>query len=679
MEEPSQYIERDISWLAFNHRVLQEAENPGTPLYERIKFLAIYSSNLDEFYRVRVASLRSFRQLKKSTRKALEINPKQLLKEIRETVDAQQKTFGRIFTGQILPALAEEGIHLVDETAFGPAETDFARAWFRQRVAPVLEVRFTQDPASAPFLKNKVVYLLATFGDTPELALVEIPVPDLPRFVPLPSSDENHTAIAFLDDIIRCNLPEFLNRPVSGIYALKFSRDAELYIDDEYDGDLLEKIKKGLDNRHIGLPTRVLYDSAMPPDVLAQVKQLWGLNKNDLIPGARYHNFHDFFSFPDPKGHEHLHFPPLPALPCPALDQSESILSAMEKRDIMLHFPYHRYDYVLRLLGEAASDPVVKSIRITLYRVADPSEVINALLEACRNGKEVVVFIEAKARFDEATNLKAGETLTRAGAKVYYSYPGIKVHAKLLLIEAEDSRKPSRYAYLSTGNFNEKTARVYADHGLFTADKRLTRDVRRVFDLLERKIITPGVRHLFVAPFDLRERFTQLIDQEIKLAASGKGGSVAVKLNSLEDKTMIDKLREAEKAGVRVRLIVRGIFCMNTEQIGQGKQFVACSIVDRYLEHARVFFFGNDGDEICMIASADWMGRNLDRRIEVAIPVYDANIRQQLKRILRIQLGQNAKARLLDGKLENPFRYKAAANSPQVQIYNLIRDDFQSN
>lgn len=680
--QESPYIDRDISWLSFNHRVLQEAQNPTAPLYERIKFLAIFSSNLDEFYRVRVASLRSFRQLEKATRKALAVKPRRQLKQIRTIVEAQQQEFGRIFNEEILPALSKEGIFLLKEPDFSAEQTSFAENFFREKIQPVLEITWLSAHTPPPFLKNKAIYLIIVFPDSEDLALLEIPSAGFQRFVSLPQEAGQQMAIAFVEDVIRLNLERLLFRPVSGAYAVKLSRDAEMYIDDEYSGDLLVKIKKGLEDRHVGLPTRFLFDDRIPAAVLQKVKSIWSLNKNDLIPGARYHNFNDFFSFPRPQNSPHLTDIPYPPLPHLAMETATSLLELMEAEDQLLHFPYHKYDYVLRLLKEAAGAPQVKSIRITLYRVSTPvSAVIGALLEACKNQKEVIVFIEAKARFDEASNLEAGEQLTSAGAKVYYSYPGIKVHAKMLLITSNKTGTPFHYGYLSTGNFNEKTAGIYADHALFTCDPNLTRDMVRVFDLLERKIIKPSTKHLFVAPFDLRDRFYKLIDKEIEQAKSGQDANIIAKLNSLEDKEMIDKLYEASRAGVNVSLIIRGICCLKAGVSGLSENIRAISIVERYLEHARVFIFGHSGQETVYLASADWMNRNLDHRIEVAIPLYHPRLIEEIRRIIDIQLSDVCKARILDETLQNRFRSPQSGGlpSPQTLIYQYIRDKLPPN
>ncbi|MCB0634345.1 MAG: polyphosphate kinase 1, partial [Lewinella sp.] len=442
----------------------------------------------------------------------------------------------------------------------------------------------------------------------------------------------------------------------------------------EFSGDLVEKIQAGLTERKIGLPTRFLYDSRMPEELIIRLKALFKLTKNDMIPGARYHNFNDFFSFPDPTNNAGLHFKDLPPLPHPKLEGAGSIMSVMQKQDVMLHYPYQKYDYVPQLIREAAADPAVRAFRITLYRVAGKSAIVQALLEALRSGKKVMAFIEAKARFDEASNLHWGRELEKAGAKVQYSYPGIKVHTKLLLIEQELEEKTRYFAYLATGNFNEKTARIYCDHGLLTTDKRLGKEVTKVFDVLEGKVIVPKTKHLLVAPFYLRDRLLELIDREIELAKAGKPAYMILKMNSLEEQGMIEKLLEAGAAGVKIKMIVRGICCLLPDP---DHNIEIISIVDRFLEHARVLIFGNDGDELVYTASADWMQRNLYNRIEVAIPIYDPAIKQQLRHIIDIQLADNRKARVLCAEAENSFRdpeEKQATRRAQLDIYHYLEE-----
>lgn len=655
--EKLEYINRDLSWLAFNQRVLQEAKDRRAPLYERIKFLAIHSSNLDEFYRVRVASLRSFKELKRKTRRKLdpEVKPGKELKLIRKAVEEQQEAFGRIFREDILPELAGHGIHLIKEDEFSEEQQAFARDYFFRKIRPQANAVFLEPEGKAPFLKNRGLYFAVEVERAGQLAIVEIPSEELPRFIILPSGGQDHY-ITFLDDIVRFNLEELLGRPCLGAYAVKLSRDAELYIDDEYSGNLLEKLRKGLEKRNVGLPTRFLYDSAMPDALLKRLRGLFGLSKDDLIPGARYHNFNDFFSFPNPTGDAGLHDPPMPPLPHPELEGLEKILPFLSRKDAMLHFPYQKYDYVPQLIEEAANDPDVRSIKITLYRVAARSAIVDSLLKARKNGKQVTAFIEAKARFDEASNLYWGEQLEKAGAYVFYSYPGIKVHTKLLLIQREEEQGLHNYAYLGTGNFNEKTARLYCDHALLTGDKRLGDEVAQIFLLLEKKVLMPRCEHMFVSPFTTRQRFVALIEREIEQARNGKAAYMILKMNSLEDPAMIEKLYEASQAGVKIQLIIRGICCLAPGVEGMSENIEAISIVDSFLEHARAYVFCNGGQEVVYTASADWMTRNLDHRVEAVMPILDEQIRQELRHIINLQLQDNTKARRIDAEQSNAYK-----------------------
>ncbi|MFN7116586.1 MAG: polyphosphate kinase 1 [Saprospiraceae bacterium] len=670
------YLKRDISWLDFNHRVLQEAQDQRVPLYERIKFLAIYSSNLDEFFRVRVAALRSFKELKKKTRRVLELKPKKELREIRQIVQAQQQQFGRIFRHEILPELRRQGIYLLDAQAYTQAQHAFARQYFTEQIKPLLKPVFLKEEHDAPFLENAALYFVVQFQHTDALAIVNIPSNHLPRFIILPDSGDQYH-ITFLDDIIKANLHLIFEQPVAAAYAIKLSRDAELDLADEYQGDLLEKIKKSLKKRHIGLPTRFLFDSEMPQELLERLKILFNITKNDLIPGARYHNFNDFFTFPNPLKDSNLHDIPLPPLSHPDLEQAESLLTAIQHKDHLLHFPYHKFDYVTRLIAEAALDAQVRSIRMTLYRIASASAIVEALLKACKSGKNVVVFIEAKARFDEENNLQWGARLEKAGAKVHYSQPGIKVHSKLLLISRETEGQLQHYAYIGTGNFNEKTARLYTDHALLTADQRLSAEVLQVFDYLEDSTEST-FHHLLVSPFTLRERFVAMIDQEIANVEAGKPAFIRLKMNSLEDKDMIRKLYEASQAGVMVQLIVRGICCLRAGWMGWSENIEVISIVDRFLEHARIYWFANGGAEVLYIASADWMTRNLDRRIEVATPIYNPQLFNELCNIFLLQWKDNTKARRIDAEQMNAFKESNGMEETvhaQLDIYQWLKQN----
>lgn len=650
------FEDRDISWLSFNHRVLQEAKGPNVPLYERLKFLAIYSANLDEFFRVRVSSMRSFKEMDKKTRKQLDVKPKKILKRIKAIVAAQQNEFGRIFEQEILKGLATENIHLINETKYTAEQAAFATRFFVDKVKPHLNPVFLDKAEDHLFLQNKALYLVVQFDDIGDrVAVVNIPSEEAGRFVVLPNIGNQHY-ITFLDDIIRYNLTEvFEKEEIKGVYGVKLSRDAELYLGDEFNGDLIKKLKKNLDKRKTGLPTRFLYDQNISVTLLKRLKELFELTKYDLVPGARYHNFNDFFGFPDPSNQAKLHDVAMPPLPHKGLANQTSLIAAIGKRDYILHFPYQAYDYVPKLIWEAAEDPKVAVIKVTLYRVASKSAVTSALLHALKKGKSVCAFIEAKARFDEASNLYWGEQLQEAGATVMYSYPGIKVHTKLLLIQRKEATKLRNYAYLGTGNFNEKTAKLYCDHAVLTADPRLAEEVIQVFDLLERKIILPKTKHLLISPFTTRSGFEKMIKKEIKLAKAGKEGYMILKMNSLEDRGLIEYLYEASCAGVKIKLIVRGICCLVPGIKNLSENIAVISVIDRFLEHARVYIFGNGGKEKMYLASADWMTRNLDRRVEVVFPVYDESTYQELRDIIELQLADNVKARIINQAQDNPY------------------------
>lgn len=669
------FHKRDTSWLSFNHRVLQEAADPDVPLYERIKFLAIYSSNLDEFYRVRVAALRQFKEMTKTDRKALlDIKPKQELKAIKATVHQQQIAFGRIFREEILPALKSHRIHLLHDIGdFSEDQIAFAKHFFGETILPYIQPQYLTKDQTPPFLKNRAIYLLATFQESQQLGLVHLPSDQISRFVVLPQRGDHHF-VAFLDDVIRLNLNRLFPEEIDQVFSIKVSRDAELYIDDEFSGDLLEKIKSSLEQRDTGLPTRMLYDARMSIDLTTQLKQIFQLKKNDLFPGGKYHNFNDFFGFPQVFSQPELNDKALDPLPHPVFKNGH-LIEAIQEKDQLLHFPYQHYHYVPDLILEAAEHPEIQKIKITLYRVASKSAVVQALLFALKKGKEVVAFIEAKARFDEASNIYWGKALEEAGATVLYSYPVIKVHTKLLYFEFSKASKWNNFAYLGTGNFNEKTAKLYADHALLTSNREIVKDVAQVFGILERKILIPKTKRLLVSPFNSRSGFEKLIQREIDLAKAGKPAYMVLKMNSLEDLEMVNQLYRANREGVKITLIVRGICCLVPGIPGQSEHIEAFSLVDRFLEHARVYIFGNQGQEELFIASADWMTRNLDRRIEVVIPILDTALKQEIRHIIDLQLADNTKLRRITADLTNPYVEKKQDQKPinaQTAIYDYL-------
>ncbi len=683
---------REISWLHFNARVLQEARDARNPLYERIKFLAIYSSNLDEFFRVRVASLRSLLNLKKAEHKDFEIDPRQLLKKIHKIVEAQQEAFGKIFQSQVVPELRRHNIFLVNETELTSGQAENVRRYFIEKVLPLLKPIFPDKSPNDPFINNRSLYfaielaprdemITADNKEDSEYAILEIPSSDLPRFFALKKEGKN-TYVMFLDDVVRLSLPEyFVRNEVRGVFSFKMTRDAELHIEDEFQGDLLSKIKEGLSIRKKGIPSRFLYDPHMPEAMLKYLSKYFKLGEDDLIPGGKYHNFSDLMSFPNP-GIPSLENKLQPPLAHRDLKDARSIFPVIAQKDIMLFYPYQTYDYVLQFINQAAKDQAVVAIKITLYRVADNSQVVEALKNAAKNGKEVTAFVEIKARFDEEQNLYWAGELERSGVKVLYSFPGLKVHCKLCIVTRMERGEKKRYCYLGSGNFNEKTATLYSDVGLFTTDPRITKEVKEVFQILGRKERSADFEHLLVAPFSMRKSFEKRIDKEIKFAKDGKRAEIIIKLNSLEDLDMIERLYEASIAGVKIRIIVRGLCCIIPGVPGMSMNIRAVSIIDRYLEHARVFIFHNGGEEKYYVASADWMTRNLSHRVEVGFPVYDESIRKELRQFIDMQLGDNTKARIIaKGKLNKYKRPSGGAEKIEAQIdfYKYLRTKHKAN
>ena len=655
-------VNRELSWLSFNGRVLQEAMDPSVPLFERLNFLSIFSSNLDEFFRVRVAHWRSLLRLKKKTVKKLSVSPSRLLREIHRVVQGQQEQFGEVFRGQILPDLERRGIFLVNESAVTARQGEFLRRFFRETVLPYVQP-VTLDGRTVPFLADRGVYLvvelwpeysIALAAAKPLYALVEVPAPPLERFVTLPAEGDRHV-VMFLDDVVRYNLPSlFPGYEVGGAYAVKLSRDAGLYIEDEFSGDVVQAIRKSLRKREVGPPSRFLYDLQASWALVSYLKEVFLLEDEDLVLGGRYHNLHDLREFPR-FGMDDLSYEPWHPVPHPVLEGVPSVLDAVAEQDHVLHFPYQRYEYVVRFLTEAARDADVEEIWLTVYRVSRDSAVLGALLDAAERGKKVRVFVEVQARFDEESNLDWAERLERAGVVTIYSIPGIKVHAKLALVVRREEGERRLYTYLGTGNFNETTAHFYADFGVFTTDPRLTREVEAVLQYLAGELEEPSFEHLLVAPFTLRGACYELIEREAQAAREGRPSGITLKMNALEDEDIIARLYEASRAGVPIRLVIRGICCMVPAVEGLSESVEARSVVDRYLEHARIYVFHNGGEEKVYLASADWMTRNLSHRVEVAFPVYDPEVRRQVRAVLDLQLADNTRARILDAHQANRY------------------------
>lgn len=664
------YIHRDISWLSFNERVLQEAENPENPLFERIKFMAIYSNNLDEFFRVRVANQRNLLRLGKKTKARLDFDPKEIMKGIRSIVNAQQLRYTRLFEEDLIPELKKNRIHFLRHTQLDPEQEEFVDQYFNNHMLPFVQPVLLVQNKVRPFLNNAALYLIVALRDddkTPPdraYAIIKIPSDHLPRFLRLPDRGKNHYLI-MLDEMVRRSIPWlFPGYTILDSWSIKLSRDAELYIDDEFSGDLIQKIRKSLTKRNIGPASRLVYDRSMDGQTLQFLKDMFELEGRDLFPEGRYHNNMDFFRFPD-FGMERLKLEELQPIPIEALSSPDDVFEGIRSADRLIHPPYHSFEPVMVFFEEAARDPQVRKIRLIQYRVGQRSRIMDALKSAVSMGKDVAVFIEVKARFDEAENLRWGEELEKAGVKVHYSFPGLKVHAKVALVEREEGNGIERYAYLSTGNFNESTVRVYSDLGLFTAKQDITEEVARIFHFLETvQIPEKPFRHLLVGQFNMVQVLHEHIDREIRHARKGLSSGIDLKLNSIQDPEIIDHLYRASHAGVPVRLIVRGICCLIPGQKGLSENIRAISIVDRFLEHSRVLIFHNCGEPQAFLSSADWMSRNLHYRIETAFPLSDPDIRQTVLDLFEIQWADNQKARKIDSSLSN----KLISNPNEKQI-----------
>lgn len=656
------FIDRDLSWLSFNDRVLQEAKDPTVPLLERLKFLAICSRNLDEFYRVRVASLRGLAKLKKADRARWEVPPEKRIERMNRRALAQQRELWSLYRRVLLPALARHGIRIVRENALNTEQKRMVRAFVVERVMPHLHT-IAVRPGNAPLVEDRKPYLVCAL--TPKgrskrrLMLLNIPSEEVGRFIVLPPAQRGNTDLIFLDDALRLCLDKvFTGHKVQDCHAIKLARDAELYLDEEFAPSVKEKVRHSLRKRSTGVPSRFLYDDAMSHATLRAMRELLGLAKGDLVPGGRYHDFSDLMQLPV-SGRPELRDKPWPPVVHPAMRMARNAFPAIARQDMLWHFPYHDLSMLTDWLADAARDPAVKHMAITLYRVAQDSSICAALLDAAKRGKQVTVFVEVQDRFDERANLYWGDLLEKAGARVFYGYEDVKVHAKLCMIERVERGRRVRYAYLGTGNFNERTGRTYSDMALLTARPAITREVAEVFTYLADRAHRPALKHLLLAPMTLRTDLEALVDKEIELAQRGRPAEILLKLNNLEDHAMIRKLYVAARAGVRVRVIVRGICCLVTGPQGAGPGLEAISIVDRYLEHSRVYLFGNDGDPLVYLSSADWMGRNLDRRVEVAVPVLDPAVRRQVIDLMEIQWADRTKARLIDARQTNPYRPQA--------------------
>lgn len=687
MENSHKYFKRDISWLSFNYRVLLEAEDETLPIYERIKFLSIYSSNLEEFYEIRVAEHRGV-IMKKNFTEESGAEAEETLAEITEEVNRQQREYYCIFS-KVLQELNRQDIYLYQDSRPEPFHEEFVHNFFNEEVFPFLSPVMIQAGDIRTFIRDRRLYLvirmvkkskrMAEPDYVPDYyyALMKIPYAKVPRFIELPTHEGKHY-IMFIDDIIRANLSSiFPGYVVESCYSIKISRDADIYLDDEKGGNIVENIRKKVKKRKIGALSRFMYDSNMPDDFLAFICNAFGITTDDLVLGGRYNNLQDLIKLPNPRGKELEQQVPSP-MRVPFLDEMGSVFRAVKKRDILLHFPYQSFDYLIRFLMEAAFDPKVDEIKITQYRVAENSAVINTLISAAQNGKKVTVFVELKARFDEENNMSTAERMEQAGIRIIYSIPGLKVHAKVAVIlrkDTEDGCKRRDFAYLSTGNFNEKTARIYSDMALLTSNAELITDINKVFAVLEGKLAGPTFRHLLVARFNMVPELTRMIHREIEHVKAGRKGRIVLKMNGLHDQNMINELYNASENGVEIDLIVRGICCLVPNRPFSANIKVT-RIVDMFLEHSRIWYFYNDGEEELFLTSADWMRRNLNRRIETAFPILNAEIKRNIIDILNIQLQDNVKACLIDEHLHNNFKRDGnpVKVRAQLAVYEYLKN-----
>lgn len=664
------FFNRDLSWLYFNGRVMEEAANEAVPLLERIKFLSIFSSNLDEFYRVRMPVLRALQQIGKN-------DSPDVLQQAKDAINNQQIRFGDILRNQLIPLFKKQKVHLLYNEPFPAFVKKVIDEYFLSEVLaflqpiPLLEKELV-------FPRNNKLYFVVHTADkaaTEKFFLLNIPSDELPRFFSIKADGE--TYITFLDDIIRNNLDKvFRGHSIKGCFSIKVTRDAELDLKDEYPGDVSEQIERQLKKRDFGLATRFLYQSGIPLRVLQLVIQQLDIQNSNITEGGQYHNLKDLFLFPaNLPGLSYSQWPPVKL---PEIENTVELSSLIAQKDIIIHTPYQSYNAVLRFFNEAAINPDVKEIYVTLYRVASDSRIVNALISAAKNGKSVQVMVELKARFDEANNLKWAKRMKDAGVKIIYSITALKVHAKIALVKTMKGDRMVYTGLLATGNFNESTAKFYTDHILFTANKDMLREMELLFIFLsKREKPSPAsqinFKHLLVAQFNLQNRFLELIDREIGFAKQGLPAQIIIKMNNLEEQVLISKLYDASQAGVKISLIIRSICCLVAGVKGMSENITIHRIVDRYLEHGRAFIFNNNGDKEVFLGSADWMNRNIYRRIEVCFPVYDERIKKRVIAIVDLQLQDNVQAVYLDQNLQNN-KIKAAEPYIQAQqeIYRLL-------
>ena len=669
------FMPRELSWLSFNARVLQEAADEDVPVIQRLRYLGIFSNNLDEFFRVRVAEVRRLVSVATGTSKQ---QAQDLLEAIQRGVVRLQKEFEKVYTG-VLKDLGARHIYLINEQQLDPSQAAFVQDYFTHTVLPELEPILLRKDQPIPVLNDESIYLALDIlsEGSYNYAVVEVPADRLPRFVEIPRRKGQGKSRVFivLDNIMRTCLPQMFRGvfPIdaAAAYCFKFSRDAELEIDPDITESLIEKMQSSLRQRRRADAVRFVYDETMPQRLLEQLSASFGFGKYDsMIPGGRYHNSKDFMAFPN-VGPKYLELKPLSQVRIPRLDEPGSLFDNIKEKDVFLYYPYHPFDYIVDLLKTAALDPGVMTIKICLYRVAKDSRVIDALVNAAQNGKRVLAVVELAARFDEAANISWAQRLTESGIQVIFGIPGLKVHSKLLLIERREGRSLRYYSHIGTGNFNEKTARLYTDFTLLTYDQNIGKDVYDVFDFLQYNYKRPQYRLLLVSPHTARSGLMELIENEIADARSGYRAAMTLKCNNLVDTELVNKLYEASAAGVEVRLIVRGICSLLPGVAGISDNIRGISIVDRYLEHPRAYIFYNRGKPKYLIGSGDLMTRNLDYRVEALCPILDERAQKIIQDVLDQQWYDNVKARIIDQHQTNKF-VTSEKKAPRIRSQETI-------
>lgn len=648
------FFDRDLSWLLFNGRILLEAEKEELPLMERVNFLSIFSSNLDEFYRVRMPVILAVNKLAKGAAHEKE----DVLLEAQQLIERQQQKFGEVFTGRLIPLLKQNKVNLLFNEPLPEVIQDKVTDYFFSQVMAFLQPVDLSETGKKFFPENNRLYFLITLeieDKKEKTILLNIPSNQLPRFYSVSADDQQY--IIFLDDIIRYNLDRlFTNEAISGCYSFKITRDAELDLKDEYHGDLSEQIEKQLLKRDMGMATRFLHQPGILLRTLHSITEKLGLQGSSVVEGGVYHNLKDLMGLP--VNLPALRYTRWPPIVNTGLIDKESLFDHIADHDHIFHAPYQSYNSILRFFNEAAIDKDVQEISVTLYRVASDSRIVNALISAACNGKKVKVMVELKARFDEANNIKWAKKMKAAGVEIIYSDKALKVHAKIALVKRLVNDRIKYAGLLATGNFNESTAAFYTDHILMTANPALLREMELLFMFLGKKAKTSegypiDFKHLLVAQFNLQQRFIELIDREIGNVREGLKGAITIKLNNLEERILISKLYEASRAGVKISLIVRSICCIIPGVKGMSENITVRRIVDRYLEHGRIFIFHNNNEPEVFLGSADWMNRNIYRRIEVCFPVYDPGIRAEIMQIIDLQLNDNVQAVMLNDELQN--------------------------